>query len=112
MTDIIFFFFPKKGIFGMNAKEINPDSNGTIPLFVALAAPLTIVTIWVIIAFQSRYLLKGRPFVQRLGWPVLLLHKWWYKQDDKEKEKEKRRPIDRTMRDDIEEEMKPNDSWV
>jgi len=94
----------------MNAKEINPDSNGTIPLFVALAAPLTIVTIWVIIAFQSRYLLHDKSFVHRLAWPVLLLHQWWYKKkDDKDKA---RRRIDRTMRDDYEEEMKPNDSWA
>jgi len=69
----------------MNAKEINPGSNGTILLFVALAAPLTIVTIWIFIAFLSQYLLQGKPFVQRLGWLVLLLYKWWYRKDDKEK---------------------------
>ena len=50
--------------------------------------------------------------MQRLAWPVLLLHQWWYKQDDKDKDKDKTRPIDRSMRDDYEEEMKPNDSWV
>jgi len=62
------------------------------------------VTIWVIIAFQSWYLLEGKSFVQRLAWPVLLLHTWWYKQDDKDK---RRRAIDRTMRGDYEE-----DSWL
>jgi len=38
----------------------------------------------------------------------------WYKKDDKDKDK-RRRPIDRTMRDDYKEEMEemvPNDSWV
>jgi len=99
----------------MNAKEINPGSNGTIPLFVALAAPLTIVTIWIFIAFRSQYHLRGKSlsFVQRLAWPVLLLRNW-YKKDDKDKDK-RRRPIDRTMRDDYKEEMEemvPNDSWV
>jgi len=101
--------FFQKGIFGMNAKEVNPGSNGTILPFVALAAPLAIVTIWIFIVFQDQYLLRGKPFVQRLGWPVLLLHKWWYRKDDKDK---RRRPIDRTMREDYEEGMPPNDSWA
>jgi len=95
----------------MNAKEINPDTNGTLPLFVALAAPLTIVTIWVIIAFQSQYLLQDQPFMHRLAWPVLLLRQWWDKKENHTQDNA-RRPIDWTMRQDYEEEMRPNDSWV
>jgi len=95
----------------MNTKEINPGSSGTIPLFVALTALLMIVTVWILVAFR-RPSLRGRPFVQRLAWPVFWLYQW-YKQDDKDKDKDKarRRPIDRTMKDDYEE-MKPNDSWL
>ena len=74
----------------MNTKEIVPGSNGTIPLFVALTALLMIVTFWMLVAFRSRYH-YGQPFVQRLAWPVLLLHTWWYKQDDKDR---RRRLID------------------
>lgn len=99
ITDIIFCSFPEKGIFGMNAKEINPGTNGTLPLFVALAAPLTVVTIWVIIAFQSQYLLQNQTFMERLAWPVLLLHRWWSKKKDHTEDKA-RRPIDWTIRQD------------
>lgn len=96
----------------MNAKEIAPDTLGTISHFVAFAAPLTVVTIWVIIAFQSQYLLQDKPFVQRLAWPVLLLRRWWRKKQNLEIQA--RRVTDRSMRDDYnyEAEMKPNDSWA
>jgi len=93
----------------MNTKEINPGSNGTLPLFVTFAALLTIATIWIFIALRNRYLLPGKTFVQRLAWPVLLLYRWWYRKGEY---KARGRLIDRTMRDDYEEEMQPNDSWV
>jgi hypothetical protein len=95
----------------MNTKEINPGTNGTLPYYVALAAPLTILTIWIIIAFQSEYLLPGKSFSQRLAWPVLLVHKWLYQKFGRgEKAK---RIADRTMRDDFDEDdLKPNDHWV
>jgi len=96
--------FFKKGVFGMNTKEIVPGSSGSIPLFVALTAFLMIVTVWMLVAFRSRYL-QGQPFVRRLAWPVW----WWY--DKQDNYKARRRPIDRTMKDDYEE-MKPNDSWL
>ncbi|XP_006455268.1 hypothetical protein AGABI2DRAFT_180409 [Agaricus bisporus var. bisporus H97] len=65
------------GIFGMNTKEVNPEATGTLPYYVAFAVPLTLITIWIIIAFQSRYLLLEKPFVVRLGWPYYLMKKWW-----------------------------------
>ncbi|KAF7985517.1 hypothetical protein HWV62_3737 [Athelia sp. TMB] len=42
------------GVFGMNVVEINPGTNGTLSHYAATAIPLTIVTIWLIIAFQSK----------------------------------------------------------
>ncbi|KAJ3563227.1 hypothetical protein NP233_g9075 [Leucocoprinus birnbaumii] len=101
------------GLFGMNTKEINPGTNGTLPYYVALAAPLTLLTIWIIIAFQSQYLLGGRPFVQRLAWPALLIQRWWKRKTVREAKAKK--VMDRTMRDDYEEgmeDLKPNDSWA
>lgn len=61
----------------MNTKEVNPEATGTLPYYVAFAVPLTLITIWIIIAFQSRYLLLEKPFVVRLGWPYYLMKKWW-----------------------------------
>ncbi|KAJ6535926.1 hypothetical protein DFH09DRAFT_1179170 [Mycena vulgaris] len=41
-------------IFGMNVKEITPNTRGTLPHYLALALPLTAVTMWIIMAFQYR----------------------------------------------------------
>jgi len=58
----------------MNVIEINPDSHETLPHYFAFAFPLTIVTAWVIIAFQSKHIFKDKTnFFSRLGWPVYLL---------------------------------------
>ena len=58
----------------MNVAEINPTSSGTLSHYFAVAFPLTIVTVWVIIAFQSKHIFKERTtFFKRLGWPVYLL---------------------------------------
>jgi hypothetical protein len=58
----------------MNVAEINPGSKGTLPHYFAVAFPLTIVTVWVIIAFQSKHIFKERTtFFRRLGWPVYLI---------------------------------------
>ncbi|KAF8639226.1 hypothetical protein AX17_001711 [Amanita inopinata Kibby_2008] len=63
-----------KGIFGMNVKEVNPGTNGTLPHYFGAAIALTVATIWIIIAFQSRYLFnKDAPFWKRLGWPFFLI---------------------------------------
>jgi hypothetical protein len=61
----------------MNTKEINPGTKGTLPYYAAFAVPLTLITIWIIIAFQSRCLLVGKPFLVRLGWPYYLIKEWW-----------------------------------
>lgn len=65
-----------KTVFGMNIKEIVPGTGGTLAHYVAVAVPLTIITIWVIVAFQSKYLYTKPPrFWVRLGWPKILLER-------------------------------------
>lgn len=39
-------------VFGMNVTEINPDGLVDLAHYVAVAIPLTIVTIWIIVAYQ------------------------------------------------------------
>ena len=58
----------------MNVAEINPGSLGTLGHYFAAALPLTIVTAWIIIAFQSKYIFKDKThFFKRLGWPAYIL---------------------------------------
>ncbi|KAJ7481617.1 hypothetical protein FB451DRAFT_1236610 [Mycena latifolia] len=60
-------------IFGMNIKEIVPDTRGSLAHYFETAAPLTFFTIWVVMTFQSKHLL-GRDVTiwMRLFWPVAL----------------------------------------
>lgn len=76
----------------MNVSEINPGSNGTLPRYVEIALPLTLVTAWIIIAFQSKYIFENQntTFVQRLGWPAYLIMKM-IQERKKEKEEERER---------------------
>ena len=58
----------------MNVAEINPGTKGTLPHYFAVTFPLTILTTWVVIAFQSKYIFKEKTtFFKRLGWPAYLL---------------------------------------
>jgi hypothetical protein len=58
----------------MNVAEINPGTKGTLSHYFAVTFPLTIITAWVVIAFQSTYLFKDDThFIKRLGWPAYLL---------------------------------------
>lgn len=55
----------------MNVQEIVPGTNGTILHYFVTTVVFTLLTIWVITAFQSRYNFRsGVTFWQRLGWPV------------------------------------------
>jgi hypothetical protein len=57
----------------MNVAEINPGTEGTLAHYFAAALPLTIATVWIIIAFQSKYIFKEKThFFKRLGWPAYL----------------------------------------
>ncbi|KAF9462507.1 hypothetical protein BDZ94DRAFT_1322516 [Collybia nuda] len=92
------FFLPASLVatpFGMNVEEINPGTFGTLPQYLAIAIPLTVVTVWVVIAFQfhpgshyRRTQVPGDPLnlnsgslierslvwrtMGRIGWPVML----------------------------------------
>lgn len=58
----------------MNIKELN-GSFATFTLYFSVALPLTALTIWIVIAFNSKYLFRGKDatFWVRLAWPVLLI---------------------------------------
>ena len=74
----------------MNVGEINPGTNGTLPHYVAVALPLTLITAWIIIAFQSTYIFETETtFLKRLGWPVYLVH-MMLKNRNKKVEEEKK----------------------
>ena len=52
-------------------QEIVPGTNGTLLHYFMTALSFTVLSVWVITAFQSRYnFRKGVTFWQRLGWPV------------------------------------------
>jgi hypothetical protein len=58
----------------MNVGEISPSTNGSLWQYLALAIPLTLLTAWLIVAFQSKYVFpKGTSFMKRLAWPVYLV---------------------------------------
>jgi hypothetical protein len=76
----------------MNIHEINPGTLGSLPHYMAVAIPLTIATIWIIIAFQSKYLFDNDESIwRRFAWPFFLAKRmFWRKsgqrgQDEKEK---------------------------
>lgn len=61
-------------IFSMNIREMAPLTKGTLDQFIAGAIPLTLATIWIIIAFQSKDIFPANAsFWTRLGWPILML---------------------------------------
>lgn len=60
-------------VFGMNVTILVPDTNGTLSHYFIVAVVLTASTIWIIVAFQSRYIYpENTPLWVRLGWPVML----------------------------------------
>ncbi|KAJ7130139.1 hypothetical protein C8R44DRAFT_61600 [Mycena epipterygia] len=63
-------------VFGMNIKEIVPETHGSISHYFETAVPLTLVTIWIVMAFQSKYLLgTDASMWMRLAWPVLIIQR-------------------------------------
>jgi hypothetical protein len=67
-----------KSVFGMNVMEINPNTNGTLSLYVISMLAMTVPTVWIIIAFQSQYMFKEKDasFWKRLCWPFYLTRYW------------------------------------
>jgi len=57
--------------------EIVPNTNGSISHYFATAIPLTLATIWIIIAFQSkRYLGRDTASLwSQPGWPIMVIRK-------------------------------------
>lgn len=67
----------------MNVREINPGTIGTLGIYIAISIPLTIITAWVIIAFQSRYIFpEDTTLMKRLGWPIYLVRKMIQKEKE------------------------------
>ncbi|PBK63762.1 hypothetical protein ARMSODRAFT_1023661 [Armillaria solidipes] len=75
-------------IFGMNVGEISPGTNKTLPHYFAIAAVLTLLTVWIIMTFQSKCLFdSGSTFWMRLVWPWMLSKRVFMKWEiGKEKE--------------------------
>ena len=92
-----------QGIFGMNVGEINPGTKGTISQYIAVAVPLTIVSIWVIMAFQSKHIFpRGTSFAKRLGWPIFLIPfmmSWRRKPEEKRQQLEYPQGVDHDFKD-------------
>jgi len=69
----------------MNVSEINPGTLGTLGKYFATALPLTIITAWIMIAFQYETILPpGTSIYERLAWPIFFLMKLfedWRKKD-------------------------------
>jgi hypothetical protein len=63
-----------QSVFGMNVKEIVPHTNGTLPHYALAVVPLTLLTIWIVMTFQTKYYTTGQTpsFWKRLFWPFLL----------------------------------------
>lgn len=54
------------------SKELDGATGGTLSHYVATALPLTLLTIWIIVAFQSRFYFRDpeASMLRRLLWPV------------------------------------------
>lgn len=61
----------------MNVKTFAPDTEGTLLRYIETTIAFTFLTIWIVIAFQSKYIFnaQGRSIWVRLAWPILLLWK-------------------------------------
>jgi len=68
----------------MNIVEINPDTRGTWALYIITLLAMTVPTVWIIIAMQSKYMFKEPDvsFWKRLCWPFYLARYWLKKSTD------------------------------
>ncbi|PBK66955.1 hypothetical protein ARMSODRAFT_1020926 [Armillaria solidipes] len=80
-------------VFGMNVRELSKDTEGTLPHYFEAAAPLTLLTIWVVMTFQSKHpFASGSTFWMRLVWPWILFKQVFMKREI-EKEEEASIPL-------------------
>jgi heme A synthase len=65
-----------QGVFGMNVIELNSGTYGTIPHYVAATLSLTALVIWIIVAYQSQFVLRDdQPMWKKLLWPFAFVSK-------------------------------------
>lgn len=67
----------------MNVGEINPGTFGTLPHYVATFIPLSLASMWFVVAMQDRWEEKDEqgqplptPLWVRLSWPVTMIQRW------------------------------------
>jgi len=62
--------------FGMNVTELNPGGYTTLARFFEAALPLTFFTIWIVVAFQSRFILRDDRggMWKKLLWPIMVFN--------------------------------------
>ncbi|KAG6889951.1 hypothetical protein C0995_013478 [Termitomyces sp. Mi166 len=64
---------PRIAVFGMNIQDLVPNTFGTLAHYFEVAIPLTMITIWVVVTFQSKNIYpQGTSLLTRFGWPVQL----------------------------------------
>jgi len=64
----------------MNINNLQDGSHGTLAEYLAVAIPLTAITIWVIMALHSskaRMEESDKGFIHRLRWPITELLQTW-----------------------------------
>ena len=64
----------------MNVIELNQGTYGTLAHYVEATLPLTLVTVWVVVAFQNSFTVReaGSTWTKLL-WPILILRSLLYK---------------------------------
>jgi len=77
-------------VFGMNVKELSDNTYGTLVHYVEAALPLTLVTFWAGIAFQSRYVLNNPDgsMWRMLLWPITFLYSLIYRLEKRSSKEE------------------------
>ena len=64
----------------MNVMELNQGTYGTLAHYAETTLPLTIVTIWVVFAFQNSFTVRDAGDTwTKLLWPILILRALFYK---------------------------------
>jgi len=64
------------GVFGMNIIEFEQGTRGTLAHYFEATLPLTLITIWLIVAYQSRFVLRDDEAMwKKLLWPIALVHR-------------------------------------